>query len=208
MLYRIFQVFLLMLLLPILIGWIGNWNRLMKSGHEAYVFQDYDAAVSAFQEAAIDRPNNLVVHHNLGTALYKKGKFRQAANAFQTALLKVNVSNKAAVYYNLGNAQFQMRDLSAAIESYRSSLRLNPHDVDAKHNLALALQLLTAEKPNITPKQNENPSMQDSAKTEPNNLSESEINQLLENLRLNESRQRQKILKKQLNTGIRRAKDW
>ncbi len=197
-----------MLLLPILIGWIGTWTRLMKSGHEAYVIQDYDTAVSAFQKAAVDRPNNLVVHHNLGAALYKIGRFRQAANAFQTALLKVNVPNKAAVYYNLGNAQFQMRDLAAAIESYRSSLRLNPHDVDAKHNLALALQQMAAEKPNITPQQNDNSQMQDSTKTEPNNLSDSEIDQLLENLSMNENRRRQEILKKQLNTGIRRAKDW
>ena len=208
MLYRIFQVFLLMLLLPILIGWIGNWTRLMKSGHEAYVYQNYESAVTVFQQAAVDRPNNPIVHHNLGTALYKKGKFRQAANAFQTALLKVNVPNKAAVYYNLGNAQFQMRDLAAAIESYRSSLRLNPHDVDAQHNLALALELFTDEQHNITQQQKENNPRQDSAKTEPNNLSKGEINQLLDQLSMNESRRRQEILKKQLNTGIRRAKDW
>ena len=192
----------------VLIGWIGNWTHLMKSGHESYVCQDYDAAVSAFQEAALNRPNNPIVHHNLGAALYKQGKFQQAANAFQTALLKVNVPNKAAVYYNLGNAQFQMRDLSAAIKSYRSSLRLNPHDEDTKHNLALALQQLATEQPNTTPEQKKNLPMQDSAKTEPNNLSRAEIDQLLELMSVNESRRRQKILKKQLNTGIRRAKDW
>ncbi len=207
MIDRITKILFLTFLLPVLIGWIGNWNRLMRSGHEAYVFQNYDTAVASFQEAALNKPNNSIVHHNLGAALYKKGRFRQAANAFQTALLKVNIPNKSAVYYNLGNAQFQMRDLRAAIESYRSSLRLNPHDVDAKHNLALALELLTAEQPNIT-QQKENNTRRDSAKTEPSNLSEGEINQLLRQLNMNESRRRQKILKQQLNTGIRRAKDW
>ena len=101
-----------------------------------------------------------------------------------------------------------MRDFSAAIASYRSSLKLNPHDEDAKHNLALALQQLETEQPNSPQEQKKNRQMQDPAKTEPNNLSKAEIDQLLELMSMNESRRRQKILKKQLNIGIRRAKDW
>lgn len=205
---KIFGIFFLSLIFPLLIGWIGSWNRLMRSGHEVYINQDYDAAVTAFQDAALDRPNNPIVHYNLGAALYKQGKFQHAANAFQIALLKVNIPNKASAYYNLGNAQFQMRDFSAAIESYRASLRLDPHDEDAKHNLALALQQLETEQPNSTQEQKKNRQMQDPAKTEPSNLSKAEIDQLLEIMSMNESRRRQKILKKQLNTGIRRAKDW
>ncbi len=205
---RIFGILFISLFFPLLIGWIGSWKRLMKSGHEAYVNQDYDAAVSAFQEAALNRPNNPIVHNNLGTALYKQGKFQHAANAFQTALLKANVPNRAAVHYNLGNAQFKMRDFSAAITSYRSALRLNPQDEDAKHNLALALLQLETEQPNNPQEQKKNLQRQDPAKTEPSNLSKAEIDQLLEIMSMNESRRRQKILKKQLNTGIRRAKDW
>ena len=206
--YKIFGILFISLIFPLFIGWIGSWKRLIKSGHEAYVNQDYDTAVSAFQEAVLNRPNNPIGHHNLGTALYKQSKFQHAANAFQTALLKVNVPNKATVHYNLGNAQFKMRDFSAAITSYRSALRLNPHDEDAKHNLALALQQLETEQPNSPQEQKKNPQKQDNTKTEPNNLSKAEIDQLLELISPNESRQRQKILKKQLNTGIRRAKDW
>lgn len=208
MFIRIYHILFITLIFPFLIGWIGNWNRLMRGGHEAYVLQNYDTAAAAFQDAALDRPNNPIVHYNLGSALYKKGKFRQAANAFQTALHNVKTPYKAAVYYNLGNAQFQMRDFSTAIESYRSSLRLNPHDEDAKHNLELALKLFNVKQPNIPQQQKENNPRQDSAKTEPRNLSKTELDRLLEKLNMNESRRRQKILKKQLSTGIRRAKDW
>ena len=205
---KILGILFITLTFPLLIGWIGSWNRMMKSGHKAYVNQDYDAAISTFQEAALDRPNNPIVHYNLGASLYKQGKFQQAANAFQTVLLKVNVPNKAAVHYNLGNAQFQMRDFSAAITSYRSSLRFKPNDQDAKHNLALALQQLASEQPNIPQEQEKNRQMQEPAKTKQNILSKPEIEQLLELMRMNEGRRRQQILKKQLNTGIRRAKDW
>ena len=199
---------LLIFFLFCLVGWLGNWTRLMKSGHEAYWHQDYDVAVEAFEAAVLDKPNNPITHHNLGTALYKTGRYKQAAAAFQTSLLKGDVDDKAAVYYNLGNAQFQMYDFSAAVQSYEDSLRLNPHDADTKHNLALALKLLKEQQEYATQQQMDSRKKQDSAETEPSNLSKSEALQLLERLSKNENLRRQKILKQQLKSGYRREKDW
>ena len=180
----------------------------MKTGTEAYWIQDYDAAVEAFQQATLNKPDNPIALHNLGTALYKKGEYKEAAAAFQRSLLKENVSNEAAAYYNLGNAQFQLRDLTAAIESYKSSLRLNPHDADAKHNLTLALQLLKEQQENITQQQMDRNPKKNSAKNEPSKISKAETFELLERLSKNENKRRQKILKQQLNSGYRRDKDW
>ena len=208
MVNRIFILFLLLCSLPAFLGFIDRWTRQMKIGYEAYGYQDYAAAISVFQEASLQKPHNPIAHYNLGTAYYKQGKFIQAAHAFQTTLLKANVYNKAAVYYNLGNAQFKMHDLSAAVESYKSALRLNPNDVDAKHNLNLALKLLAAEQQNITPQLKNNMPKQGTTKHEPKDLSKYETNKLLELLSMYESRRRKKILKQQLNTGIRRDKDW
>ena len=187
-------------------GWLGNWKHAIKAGTEAYRIQDYDAAVEAFQQATFDKPDNPIALHNLGTALYKKGRYTDAAASFQRSILKGSFPNEAAAYYNLGNAQFQLRDLIAAIESYRYSLRLNPHDVDAKHNLALALQLLKEQQENTTQQQ---PNMQkDSRKNEPSNIAKTEALQLLERLSKNENKRRQNMLKQQLNSGYRRDKDW
>lgn len=187
-------------------GWLGNWKRAMKAGTEAYRIQDYDAAVEAFQQATFDKPDNPIAFHNLGTALYKKGRYTDAAASFQRSLLKGNFPNEAVAFYNLGNAQFQLRDLTAAIESYEFSLRLNPHDADAKHNLALALQLLEEQQENTIKQQ---PNMQkDSPKNEPSNISKAEALQLLERLSKNENKRRQNMLKQQLNSGYRRDKDW
>ncbi len=189
-----------------LVGWLGNWTRSMKTGTEAYWIQDYDAAVEAFQQATFDKPDNPIALHNLGTALYKKGRYKDAAAAFQRSLLHRNNSNKSAIYYNLGNAQFQLRDLTTAIESYKSSLRLNPHDADAKHNLTLALQLLKEQQENTVQQQLN--SQKDSPKNEPSNIPKTEALQLLERLTKNENKRRQKMLKQQLNSGYRRDKDW
>ena len=190
-----------------LVGWLGNWSRAMKTGTDAYWAENYDAAVEAFQQVTFDKPENPIAYYNLGTALYKKGKYRDAIAAFQRSLLKGNIPDQAAVHYNLGNAQFQMRDLTAAIKSYEYSLRLNPHDADTKHNLALARRLLKEQQQNLAQQQKNSPSKQNSTH-EPSNISKAEAQQLLKRLSKNENQRRQKILKQQLNSGYRRDKDW
>ena len=47
---------------------------------------------------------------------------------------------KSDVHYNIGNVQFQDGKIDRAIESYKSCLRLTPDDLDAKHNLEVALK--------------------------------------------------------------------
>jgi len=192
---------------PFLVAWFGNWRHMMNSGNEAYWKQNYDVATDAFHQVTLDKPNYSTAFYNLGTALYKNGRYQQAASAFRNAILNSNVPNEAAVYYNLGNVQFQLRDLKAAIESYKHSLRLNPNDVDAKHNLALALELLNSQEQNITQNM-EGTQKQETENGRPQQLSNTETQQLLEQLGNKESIKREKILKQKLNTGYRREKDW
>lgn len=208
MLNKISFCILSILFLTFLVGWIGSWKQAIKAGNEAYWEQDYDEAVNAFQSAVYEKPDNPITHHNLGTAHYRLGNYRQAATAFQTSLLKGEIPNQADVYYNLGNAQFQLQDLTASIESYENALRLNPHDVDTKHNLALARQLLKEQQEKNKIKEKNSQEKKELTKTEPSNLSKAETEQLLELLTKNENQQRQKILKQQLNSGYRRDKDW
>ena len=208
MLNKIPFFILSILLLAFLVGWIGGWKQSIKAGNEAYRTQDFDAAVNAFESAVSDKPDNPITHHNLGTALYKEGNFRRAAAAFQTSLLKGDLPNQSDVYYNLGNAQFQMRDLTGAIESYENSLRLKPYDVDAKHNLALAQQLLKEQQEKNKQQQTDSGEKKESTQNEPSNLSKAETDQLLEILTKNENQRRTRILKQQLNSGYRRDKDW
>ena len=193
-----------------LVGWFGSWTRIMETGTEAYWHGNYDAALEAFQQATLQKPDNAIARHNLGTALYKKGRFQAAAGAFQEAILTGNALDEAAAYYNLGNAQFQTGDLRSAIESYKHSLRLDPHDADAQHNLELAQQLMKNQQENA-PKQQADKNaapQQKPTKTEPSNISKAEALRLLENLSKNENRLRQKLLQQQRESEYRREKDW
>lgn len=125
-----------------LLGWIGSWSRLIKSGNEHYTTGRYDAALKAYQLATEQRPDNAIARYNLGTALYQKERFDKAADAFRYSLVAKDSMLRAQGYYNLGNAQFQLGDSRGAIRSYTSALRLNPTDIDAKYNLELAFEKL------------------------------------------------------------------
>ncbi len=190
-----------------LVGWIGSWKQSITTGNDAYWKQEYDAAVDAYQTAVSEKPENPITYHNLGTAYYKIGNFRKASTAFQTSLIKGDIRNSADVYYNLGNAQFQLRDYTAAIESYENALGLNPHDADAEHNLALARQLLKQQQ-NMTQQHKKSGEKTVETENDPTNLSKAETDQLLELLTKNENLQRQKMLKQTLDSGYRRDKDW
>ena len=201
------HVGLIILLLLLLGGWFGNWTRTMQAGNEAFWLGKYDEAHNAFQDAIRQKPDNPIVHYNLGTALYKSGRFKAAAAAFQTSLTsKEKLGDEAVAYYNLGNAQFKMGDLTGAISSYEQVLRLNPHDADARYNLKLARQLLKQQlnaQADSTTQQK-----QDSEKTEPKDIAKADALRLLEQLSKNENRLRQKTRQEKLKRGLRREKDW
>ncbi len=137
------SVHYIFLVLPFfLVGWIGGWSQAIKRGNAHYKAKAYDAALEAYQSAAEDRPEDAISRYNLGTALYQKKQFEKASDEFRRSLDTANPVHQAQGYYNLGNAQVQLNDIEGAIRSYKSALRLNPADLDAKHNLELALEKL------------------------------------------------------------------
>ena len=134
--------YILLTLLLFLIGWIGGWSQAIKRGNAHYKAEAYDAALEAYQSAAENRPEDAISRYNLGTALYQKEQFKKASNEFRRSLDTADPVHQAQGYYNLGNAQIQLNDIEGAIRSYKSALRLNPADLDTKHNLEIALEKL------------------------------------------------------------------
>ena len=194
----------------VLVGWVGGWKSTLNAGNEAYFLGNYDEAHVAFQQATLENIDSPVAPYNLGTALYKKGRFNEAMRAFQESLSRhskqtEDLPDLAHIHYNIGNAQFKTGDLESAIESYKHALRLNPQDADAQYNLALAQQLL---KQQADFAQQQQPNKDAAPQTEPNNIGESEALHLLERLSKNENRLRRALLQKDRKSGYRREKDW
>jgi hypothetical protein len=70
-----------------------------------------------------------------GNELYQKGKYAEAARAYEE-ILKMGYASPE-VYYNLGNAYYKQHKIGLAVLNYNRALRLAPRDEDIRHNLDL-----------------------------------------------------------------------
>ncbi|MEN6439000.1 MAG: SUMF1/EgtB/PvdO family nonheme iron enzyme [Syntrophobacter sp.] len=62
--------------------------------------------------------------YQIGNDLFEKGKFREAARKYEEAIEIVN--DFAPLYYNLAEAQVELKEYENAIKNYREYLRLRP----------------------------------------------------------------------------------
>jgi len=131
----------LILFLCLIVGCGGLRSRVNK-GNKYYNLRKYYAALQQYKSAAQDFPASEVVHYNLGNALYKRGKFTDAAEEYRKMLVSEDRVLRQKAYYNLGNTYLKLGNLKYAIDSYKNALNLNQKDFDAKYNLEFALEQL------------------------------------------------------------------
>ncbi len=67
--------------------------------------------------------------------MYRNGEYQKAATMYER--IAKNGYESPALYYNLGNANFKLRNLPASILNYERARRLLPHDDDIQYNLRL-----------------------------------------------------------------------
>jgi serine/threonine-protein kinase len=85
---------------------------------------DWDEAVRFLTVAVALRPNNSVVHVNLGYALARQGKGEEAIACFRKALA---IDPKyALIHHNLGASQGLMGKVDEALACYRKAIELDP----------------------------------------------------------------------------------
>lgn len=72
---------------------------------------------------------------NKANDLYIKGEYEEAKNIYVSL---AEHSQSVALYYNLGNCYYRLDDLAHAIINYERAYRLDPNDIDVKHNLEVS----------------------------------------------------------------------
>lgn len=119
----------------------------IRQGNKLYEKEDYSGAELSYLRALEAKPGSVEATANLAGALYKQGRYEEAAGAAGTAARDSTAGEHASgAFYNEGNAWFQQRKLEEAIEAYKNALRRNPYDQQAKFNLAYAQKLLEKDK--------------------------------------------------------------
>ncbi len=107
--------------------------------------------VSAAESGAGDAAN---AYYDAGLKAYQDEQYKEAKELFTAAQSALTSSSgdlppeakamAAKIQFALGNNYFRQKQLKAAAEAYRQSLRFDPGNLEAKYNLELMQQLLAS----------------------------------------------------------------
>lgn len=117
-------------------------HTLLRKADRDYLNNDYKSAEENYTKAQkAERTSK--GDYNLANSIYQQQRYDEAAKQYGDIAAKTqDKSLKFNSLYNQGNAHFWKKEYDKAIDSYKNALRMNPNDMDAKKNLALAQRML------------------------------------------------------------------
>lgn len=137
--------------------WAQKERADIRAGNRAYYEGKYPEAEVGYKRAIEKNISSYEANFNLAGALYKQGRYDDAAATYQKlAQDGTDTERQASTYYNMGNTYVKQRKLDEAIEAYKNALRLTPNDKEAKFNLAYAKKLKQDEDKKNDQNQNQN----------------------------------------------------
>ncbi len=116
-----------------------------NAGHDAYLGGEYASALESYQNAQGRAPESGEPYYNSGNALYRTEDYEEALQSYDESLRHAGGELRSRGFFNRGNAAFRQENYPDAVEAYEEVLRMNPNDLDAKHNLELALRRMSPE---------------------------------------------------------------
>ncbi len=128
----------------------------LDEAKKAYENKEYEKSDKIYSEYAAKSQKG-DVNYNLGNALYKEGRYKEAVKAYKKATFDAKES-KAKNYSNLGNAYVksaEKKSLQKAIKAYEDSLKLK-EDKDTRENLEAVKKYLEEQKKKEQKKKNKN----------------------------------------------------
>lgn len=187
-------------------------NSFIRKGNQLYKQGDYDKSLSEYERAVKLEPQNPLANFNFGNALFRKEKWEDAQKNFENVIANSKDNNiREMAFYNKGVALTKQKKLEESIEAYKSALRLNSNDEDARINLQKAL--LELKKQNESQNQNEQkqeqkPKQKEKPKPQQSKLSKKEVERLLRALHQKEQEVQEKMQKNRPRGVTPPEKDW
>ena len=126
-------------------------NGDVRQGSKLYAHEKYGQALSKYQQALQNDPDNPQANFGAGAAAYYLKDYATAAKAFENAVSNSPQLRQDALF-NLGNTHYRAQQKEEAIAAYKQAILQNPQDKEAIHNL----QLLLKEQQNQQNKNNQN----------------------------------------------------
>ena len=117
------------------------WSNEQRKAERELKAGNLEKALRHYEMARLVEPDNPALDYNVGNVLHMGGRFPEAITEYAQALDGSDQKLAEMTHYNSGNTYYRMGDLEKAVSSYVKALLENPQDVDAKHNLEMALKV-------------------------------------------------------------------
>jgi tetratricopeptide (TPR) repeat protein len=117
-------------------------NPIVKRANLYYKKKEYKKSLKYFLKAGDEVKEQEAANFNIASAYYKMNDFENALKHFGQAFSGSDDEFNARVLFNMGNCYFRQGELKEAYERYKSALKLQPDNRDAKYNLEFALSML------------------------------------------------------------------
>ncbi|MAE69139.1 MAG: hypothetical protein CME06_01575 [Gemmatimonadetes bacterium] len=154
-------------------------SEIGAEGDRLYQEGDFEGALNAYKQAAIDEPERADLEFNVGTALFKLGRTDEAAHKLERAAEKATEEPtiERNAHYNRGVTRMAAQQFDAAVDAFQSALDIDPGDGDALFNLELALRKLQEQQEQEEEQQQEQEEEQEKQDQEQQNQEEEEEEQ-------------------------------
>jgi tetratricopeptide (TPR) repeat protein len=204
-----------------------NGNNLIRSGNRYYKKKQLDQSLQQYQAAVKKAPDNPAANYNLGNAQFRKNDYDAAAKSYDASVSHSTTDKEMQEkgLYNKGVAMAKQKKLQESIDSWKSALKLDASDSDARENLEKALmQLKQQQQQQQQNQQNKKKDQQkdkkdqqdkkDENKDQPppkpqqSKLNKQQVEQLLKALQQRENDLQNKMNENKVKTPNQPEKDW
>jgi tetratricopeptide (TPR) repeat protein len=199
-------------------------NAQIRSGNRFYKKKQIDQSLQQYQSAVRKAPDNPTANYNLGNAQFRKNNFDEAAKSYEATVS--HSSDKVMEekgLYNKGVAMIKQKKLQESINAWKSALKLDASDADARDNLEKALLEMKKQqqqqqqqkkeqqkdqKDKKEEKKNQDQQEQQQPKPQPSRLNKQQVEQLLKALQQKENDLQNKLNQNKVKVPNQPEKDW
>ncbi|MBN8675861.1 MAG: tetratricopeptide repeat protein [Chitinophagales bacterium] len=186
-------------------------NELIVAGNDLYRQGKFEDAEKKITEAVKLQPVNVTAKFNLAAVMYKLGKPGDAKKMYtELATLEKDAAIRSKAWYNKGAILSKEKKLEESIDAYKSALKLNPDDQEARENLQKALiELKKKEPPKKKEEDNKKKKQEQQQKQQQQpKMNQKEAEQRLKLLEQKEKEVQQRLQKEKAKSGGGQSKDW
>ena len=185
-------------------------NGYVISGNRFYNEKKYDKALPEYQKAKETNAGDAVTSYNLGNAYFRNNNFDDAIKNFEQSIENsTNDGLKQSGYYNKGVSFSKQSKLEESIDAYKTAVKMNPSDNDARINLQKALLELKKRMPPPPEKKEDKKKrpQEKKPKNRESKMSKKEVEQRLKALQEREQQVQRKMQERNRTAG-QQEKDW